>query len=154
MSHFLPHRRVRPKFIAEHLQEAGLSVKASEEIAAHLIPDVLVFDAVFVSSKNCYFEMIDNGLVFLNLDDQVYFCGRYHQEGFSVRSVQEWNEIQYLCLDNEERLKLPVNGLLATYDSNKWLCEHKSYNQCKFKLSVDITPTLKQFVEVSNEAIH
>tara|TARA_R110001592_G_scaffold113322_1_gene312374 strand:+ start:18164 stop:18628 length:465 start_codon:yes stop_codon:yes gene_type:complete len=154
MTLLIPDRLQRQNFIASHLQEAGLMPEASNIIASKLIPDVLAFAAIFVSKTPCHCEILNKREVFLNLGGQVIYCGRYHKEGFAVRSAQSWNEFEYLFLKNEERLSLSLDALLATYNSKKWATEHSWYNNCRNKLVIDISPTLKQFVEVSNEAIH
>lgn len=153
MTHFIPCFRARWQFMAEHIHEAGLSHDAAREIASRLIPDVLVFDAVYVNKQDCYCEILDNGMVFLLLGGTPYFCGRY-LDGRALRAAAEWDELEYVWLDNETRKALPVKGLIACYDAGRWEDAHRYYNECKFRLSVDITPTLKEFVEVEDVTIH
>jgi hypothetical protein len=157
MSIFIPCKRARVHFAAdaiiEHPGMASLKSCHSElyefgQLVAALVPNVILFHAVFVKPEPIRLEIIHNRICFLLFRGDLLYLGRVN-DGFTVAASHPWRELSVCALPDDELALVDIDALLAQYDPTRWALEHQQYLQADTRISIDIAKHLRPFVEVS-----
>lgn len=152
---FIPSKIARRHFMADAIQGAGFSPDFSKYIA-RLIPDIIVFNAVFVNFRPVSLEIINHNHCFIRIDDKLIYIGR----PISTTDIDDLAndfiyanlpDIEILAMSDEEALNFDPTQLILE-SANRFPTVKKWHDEAPSKVCVDLRTHLKEFVEVSDDA--
>lgn len=149
---FIPQRSARLGFMAEAIREAGYSDDLARSIA-RLVPDIIVFNAVFVKPRPVWLEVINNRHCYLKIDDKLIYIGRpleLTDNGFVNAHPSYANRppIEVLFLRTDEALHFDPAPLIQEA-ATKYLVTHRWYNEATTRTCIDLGASLKEFTEAA-----
>ena len=118
----IPSKQTRKALVGLSLAAAGLKQDKAIRVAA-LVPDVIVFHAVFMTGQPLTVELVNDRSVYLNYQDKDYFLGRVHDD-FVVATAAPWRDLQVMMLNDTETADIDLASLLSKYDPDHWTTAH------------------------------
>lgn len=151
---FIPQRSARLGFMAEAIREAGFA-RDFALYMARLIPDIIVFNAVFVNPRPVTLEVIQHERCYLRIDEKLIYIGSANYRtgvDYLTRNPIYANRpcLSVLTMSDKEALSFDPSSLID--EAAKRFPTAIRWNQeSPTKITIDLRTHLREFAEAADE---